>query len=77
MHGIVPELSTRYDVEIAVMKEMHWSFSDYSQAPEDLIEEIILRLSADNSWERKKREIDEARRKAEEAANKSKGRRRG
>lgn len=76
MHGVAPTLSTRYDVEIAVCKEMHWSFFDFLQAPEDMIEEIMLRLSSDGKWENEKHKRDKAKREAQDAANKSRGRRR-
>jgi hypothetical protein len=76
MHGIVPKLSTRYDVEIAVMKEMHWSFSDYNQAPEDLIEEIMTRVSADAKWEHEKRKRDKAKQESSAAAQRARGKHR-
>lgn len=76
MHGTVPTISTRYGMEIAVCKEMKWSFRDFLEAPEDMLEEIVERLNADGKWEHEKRKRDKAKQEADAAANRAKGRRR-
>lgn len=53
-------LHTAYELEYHVMKEMHWGPRDFLDAPPDLIEEIIERISARSKWERKKQDWDEA-----------------
>lgn len=63
MHGVRADVRTRYDVEIAVMQEMNWSYQDLCLAPDDLVEEILVRRDARITWERKKHEQDKARKK--------------
>jgi hypothetical protein len=49
---------TRYGVLLAVMKEYGWSWADLCDAPNDLVEEIAARLTAERHWtaERAKRD---------------------
>ena len=46
--------SGRYGVEIAVMKHMQWSWFDLQNAPDDLVEEIVVRMSAEAHWSAEK-----------------------
>lgn len=59
MRGINLGVSTRYGSEIAVMKEMGWGPRDLWDAPDDLIEEILVRMDARNRWEKFKAEWDQ------------------
>lgn len=59
MHGISTDEHYPYDWQIAVMREMHWSWSDLLEAPYDMPEIILAELGARNKWARKKREWDE------------------
>jgi len=38
----------RYGPAVAVMREMGWSWPDLCAAPFDLVQEIIIRLGAEN-----------------------------
>lgn len=58
MHGASAGVETRYGAEIAVMREMHWSYDDYLSAPFDLIEEIELRIHYENKWRKVKADQD-------------------
>lgn len=58
MHGANAGVRTRYDTEIAVMKEMHWSYDDYLSAPEDMIEVIEFRIHYENKWRKVKADQD-------------------
>lgn len=60
MHGVSLGERWPYDVEISVMREMHWSWSDLREAPFDLIDVIVTEMSASNRWQRKKQEYDAA-----------------
>lgn len=64
----------RYAAAIAVMEHMHWSYEDYCAAPEDLIEELETRLAADAHWRHEKEKRDEAKRRAEQAIARARGR---
>lgn len=50
----------RYDSELAVMREMGWSWHDLCTAPADLVEEIEVRLASRGHWNREKKRLDEA-----------------
>lgn len=54
-------MHTRYEMEYAVMAEMHCSYTDVLAMPEDLIEEILVRREARLHWEAQKRELDKER----------------
>lgn len=60
MHGIRQAIGGRYDMEIAVMIEMHWSNADYLDAPADMVEEIAYRLQRENHWLHEKKKRDDA-----------------
>ena len=50
----------RYGFEIGVMKYMGWSWPDLQAAPPDVVEEIALRMQAENTWRRERQKMDEA-----------------
>ena len=56
---------TRYGVLLAIMREYGWSWRDLCEAPNDLVEEIAARLTAEQHWtaERNRRDaqMNEAR----------------
>lgn len=56
---------TRYGVLLAIMREYGWGWQDLCEAPNDLVEEIAARLTAEQHWtaERSKRDaqMNEAR----------------
>lgn len=58
MHDQVAPLTTRYGMEIAVMKEMTWSWADLQAAPLDLVEELTVRLAEREKWTAKRRQLD-------------------
>lgn len=51
---------TKYELEIAVMKEMQWGPRDLLDAPDDMIEEILERMNQRTRWEKQKQQYDEA-----------------
>lgn len=56
---------TRYGVLMSIMREYGWSWRDLCEAPADLVEEITMRITAEQHWqaERSKRDaqMNEAR----------------
>lgn len=58
MHDANAGVTTRYGREIAVMKEMHWSYGDYLDAPTDMVEEIEQRIHFENKWRKVKADMD-------------------
>lgn len=41
---------TRYGVLMTIMREYGWSWRDLCEAPADLVEEIAMRLTAEQHW---------------------------
>jgi hypothetical protein len=58
MQDQVTPLASRYGMEIAVMKEMTWSWSDLQAAPLDLVEELAVRLAEREKWTAKRQQLD-------------------
>lgn len=50
----------RYGMAFAVMREMGWSWRDLCDAPFDLVQEILVRLSAEREWTGKKADMSES-----------------
>ena len=50
----------RYSVEIAVMKEMQWSWSDLYYAPPDLVEEITFKRQERQRLEKQRKQREDA-----------------
>lgn len=61
MRGEAVGIPGRYALPIAVMKEMGWGWSQFLEAPADLVEEIATRLQKDVKWGAKRREMEKAR----------------
>lgn len=57
---------TRYGVLMAIMREYGWSWPDLCAAPADLVEEIAMRLTAEQHWmaERSRRDAQMAQARA-------------
>ena len=51
---------TRYGVLMAIMREYGWSWRDLCDTPADLVEEIAMRLSAEQHWAAERRNMDAA-----------------
>lgn len=60
MHGQEASVAGEFAGDIAVMQEMHWSWSDLLAAPINLVEEIAERIQARNHWQRVKSKQEEA-----------------
>ena len=45
----------RYQTEIAIMREMSWSWRDLMESPFDLVQELIVRIGAERHWQEEKR----------------------
>lgn len=54
MRGKALSVRTRYGGAIAIMQEMNWSWSEFLEAPHDLVEEIWIRLQARTHWQNEK-----------------------
>lgn len=54
MLGQSPPDPGRYGTEIAIMREMGWSWQDLCEAPPDLVEEIAVRTAAQAHWQGKR-----------------------
>lgn len=56
---------TRYGVLLAIMREYGWSWPDLCAAPADLVEEVAMRLTAEQHWQaersRRDAQMNEAR----------------
>lgn len=53
---------TRYGILMTIMREYSWSWRELCEAPADLVEEISMRLAAEQHWqaERNKRDAQMA-----------------
>lgn len=51
---------TRYGVLMAIMREYGWSWRDLCEAPADLVEEIAMRLTAEQHWTAERNKKDAA-----------------
>jgi hypothetical protein len=60
---------TRYGVLLQVMKEYGWSWRDLCEAPNDLVDEISVRIAAEQYWTAEKRKFDEQMDEARAALN--------
>ena len=49
---------TRYGVLIAIMREFGWSWQDLCAAPADLVDELSIRVAAENHWTAQRRKRD-------------------
>ena len=56
---------TRYGVLLAIMREYGWSWQELCEAPADLVEEVAMRLTAEQHWQaersRRDAQMNEAR----------------
>ena len=51
---------TRYGVYMAIMREYGWSWRDLCEAPADLVEEIVWRMTAEQHWQAERSKKDAA-----------------
>lgn len=59
MHGASPqEQPGRYWQQIAIMKEMRWSWSELVNSPADLVEEVLMHIISERRWESKRADMD-------------------
>ncbi len=49
---------TRYGVLLTIMREYGWSWRDLQDAPADLVEEIAMRLTAEQHWQAERNRRD-------------------
>jgi len=49
----------RYGTEIALCREMGWSWADLQSTPFDVVDEMILRLNAESEYTEARRKLDE------------------
>lgn len=64
MQGLRVPLPGRYVSEIAVMREMGWSWPELMAAPADLVEQLLEERAARSHWEGEKAKIDASKAKA-------------
>jgi hypothetical protein len=67
MRDAATPMPGRYSLELAVMDEMGWSWSELQAAPVDLVEEILQRRAARMHWERERARLDKAKQSAKRA----------
>ena len=59
MHGAKPqETPGRYGLQFVIMHEMGWSWRELNEAPNDLVEEVLLHINYQRHWERKRADMD-------------------
>lgn len=76
MHGIQSPAQGRYAIEFAICQEMGWSYNDLLMTPIDFVDEIVIRLNAENRAERKWRAMQTQKSNSKNGQGKSgKGRR--
>ena len=51
---------TRYGPLLAIMREYGWAWRDICEAPNDLIEEIVWRMTAEQHWQAERSKKDAA-----------------
>ena len=62
---------TRYGVLIPLMERMGWSWSDLCAAPNDLVEEIATRITAENHGRAERERMDGDERRTREQMNRN------
>ena len=50
----------RYGMEIAIMRHMRWSWAELQNTPDDLVEEIAIRMNAEARWTAEQRKQQDA-----------------
>lgn len=58
MNGAHTPLATDFGIEYAICKEMGWSVADMYAAPARMIDEILVRINAENKWTAKRAQND-------------------
>ena len=51
MNGVPVAIPGRYAIEISVCQEMGWTYMDLMNTPADMVDEIIVRMNAQNKAE--------------------------
>jgi hypothetical protein len=64
----------RYKVEIAIMREMGWSWPELQAAPADLIEELVWRIASEREFQDEKRRREAEQKKPARPPQKGKAR---
>lgn len=60
MMGQLSPYPGEFATEIAIMKDMGWSWGELMGAPYPVVLEIAQRMDAEARWQREKRALDEA-----------------
>lgn len=55
--GVPSLIGGRYAIEISVCQEMGWTYADLLSTPADMVDEIIVRMNAQNKAESKRMKI--------------------
>lgn len=58
MHDQPLRINGRYDMEVAIMRHMHWGWRELNEAPADLIQEIAFRMAQENRWTQERQAMD-------------------
>jgi len=61
MHDIPPDPTGLYEHEIWLMRAMGWSWAEMMNTPKNVIDELSIRISAENKWTSKRHEMDKMR----------------
>ena len=58
INGVPMAIPGRYSMEIAVCEQMGWTYADLMSTPADMVDEIVVRMSAQGNAERIRHRIE-------------------
>lgn len=67
MHEANAGVRTPYDWEIAIMREMHWTWDALMATPDDLLAVLREHISAERHWMRERQRREDAKARSRKA----------
>ena len=60
MHNATPPDDTPYAIEIELMRELSWTWTDIQQTPADVLDLLVERISAERHWRYERQKLQAA-----------------
>lgn len=57
--GVPSPVGGRYPIEITVCEQMGWTYAQLMDTPADMVDEIVIRLNAQNKAEQQRHKLQE------------------
>lgn len=61
--GVPSPIGGRYAIEITVCEQMGWTYAQLMDTPADMVDEIVIRLNAQNKAEQQRHKQQEQKRR--------------